>query len=86
MGISKISKSDIKVLKVQGTLAAGVAQGQVTATVPSGYKFVCWVEVTSRGWLGLIYAADVDNPTSDIWRTDTSVDGSYDAWYLVSKI
>ena len=35
--------------------------------VPSGYTFVCWVQLTSVGWVGAPYMSSPNSVTSNIW-------------------
>lgn len=58
----------------------------VSATIPSGYKWLGWNRAMSTGWVGYIYPAG-GNRTTDFW-TDSSAttsDRSFTAYYLVIK-
>lgn len=44
----------------------------ITANVPSGYKFLCWVSVSSNSWVGGVYLAVPKNITTDIWAYNSS--------------
>ena len=52
---------------VEAKFDANKQSVSLTATVPEGWKFLCWVGFASYGWAGSIYAAWPFNQTSMIW-------------------
>ena len=47
---------------------SGSSHVSITATVPSGYKFLCWVGVGSDGWVSKgLYLANNKAITTDVW-------------------
>ena len=34
---------------------------------PSGYTFLCWIQIISVGWVGAIYAENPESETTSIW-------------------
>ena len=73
---------------IQALYVTASAPGQyghvsVTATVPEGYKFLCWLQSITSGWAGNC------NPSTQSATTDfyTSVGsgGTLRCWYLVIK-
>ena len=73
---------------IQALYVTASAPGQnehvsVTASVPEGYKFFCWLQSITTGWIGNC------NPSTQLATTDfyTSVGsgGTLRCWYLVIK-
>lgn len=62
---------EIKATWQSAILPADSLSVTVTANVPSGYKFLCWTQVTSSGWVGHAYPADPTNETTDMWTTES---------------
>lgn len=59
----------------------------ITANVPDGYEFLCWLPIASQG---SVIQAYIDNPLNrfaSIWLTsgETNVDYTFNCSYLVIK-
>ena len=52
--------------------------GHVSVTAPAvnGYKFLCWAEVATNGWVGSVYPADPLNLTTNMWNASTGQTGT----------
>ena len=54
-----------------GSKDQNVTQGQsyqsITATVPAGYTFLCWLQPASKGWVGNIYTENNKLSTTQLW-------------------
>lgn len=72
---------EFQVLKMSGTFSNSYAS--LTASVPSGFKFLCWVQVATVNFVAAAYPSDANMPTSGFWCTSTS--GDFDAFYIVYK-
>ena len=74
MAVSTIPMNvkEIKVAMQSATIPANSKMVTVTANVPSGYNFLCWIQIASNGWIGHVYPADPDNITSDIWTSEST--------------
>ena len=73
MSTSAIQKTihELKVVTQSASFAANSGNVSVTAQVPSGYKFLCWIRAASVGWVGLAYPATND-PTATFWTPTVS--------------
>ena len=49
---------------------------QITAPNVPGYSFVCWINATTQGFVRGCYIDMPDNPTADIWFTQSTIDVS----------
>lgn len=72
---------EFQVLKTSGTFSNYYAS--LTASVPSGFKFLCWVQVATVNFVAAAYPSDANMPTSGFWCTSSS--GDFDAFYIVYK-
>lgn len=72
---------EFQVLKMSGTFSNSYAS--LTASVPSGFKFLCWVQVATVNFVAAAYPSDANMPTSGFWCTSSS--GDFDAFYIVYK-
>ena len=58
----------------------------ISASVPSGYTFLFWLQPSSNGWLGNMYVEDVGNPNTNIWCPNGFVSpGGIDIYYICIK-
>lgn len=53
----------------------------VTASVPSGYVFLCWIEVITDGWVGSVYPNTPRNQTATLYSYNGN-NGNGRAYYL----
>lgn len=74
---------DLKALQVSGSFNNS-AMANVTANVPTGYTFLCWVQGSSQGWTGVVYPASPLQQNSNFWTTSART-GDFVASYLVYK-
>ena len=58
---------EIKMFAKWDTIPANQGNVSVTLDVPSGYKFMGWVEARSNGWVGDVYVERPDLVTSNVW-------------------
>ena len=56
--------------------SAGSMQVSITAGTVSGYKFLCWVHVATRGWIGSAYIEKATDATANIWVPKSVWDGA----------
>ncbi len=73
------AEKTIQVGDVPFTLSSGKAS--VTASVPSGFVFLCWIEVITDGWVGSVYPNTPRNQTATLYSYDGK-NGSGRAYYL----
>lgn len=73
MATSKVENSlkEIKIGETTFTIPADTRSVSITAEVPSGYKFLCWIEIISSGWVGHLYPATPRAQTTTIWTTES---------------
>lgn len=45
----------VKIFEVEATIGGQNSRVWVTATIESGYKFLCWLQPNTSGWLGSVY-------------------------------
>lgn len=57
----------IKLLEVTQPMNTAVASYQATATVPDGYKFLCWVNTCTNGFSRIFYPLSPTNTTTTWW-------------------
>lgn len=59
----------------------------ITATVPDGYEFLCWLPIASQGSVLQAYIDDTLSPSASIWLTsgETNVNYTFRCTYLVIK-
>lgn len=69
----------IQVGDVSFTLKNG--QCIVTASVPSGYVFLCWIEVITDGWVGSVYPNTPRSQTATLYSYNGN-NGNGRAYYL----
>lgn len=56
---------------VSGSITrANASRSSITAPAVTGYDFLCWLQVTSSGWIGNIYIESPLNSTSNIWSAN----------------
>lgn len=72
---------EFQVLKMSGTFSNNRAS--LTASVPSGFKFLCWVQVATSGFIAAAYPSDIGLPTTTFWCANAT--GNFDAFYIVYK-
>ena len=48
----------------------------VTAPTVSGYKFLCWAEVATNGWVGNVYASAPSSAKCNMWNATTGQSGT----------
>ena len=78
-----MSVTEVKLKVVTGTFAAGANRTSVTAAVDTNWKFLCWLQPASRGWVGFVYPEGVGTQTSNFWTTDsTNAERNFNAFYL----
>ena len=71
-------------IKIVNAVAPGLNNRvSVTAEVPEGYKFLCWLQAITNGWVGNSNAAS-QNPTTDFY-TSVGDGGTINCPYLVIK-
>ena len=73
MAVSTIQKSitDIRQMSVEGTLTAGSDHLTVTASIPSGYKFLTWTTVTISGAIVAFNVFWESNDRATVYVTPT---------------
>lgn len=77
--------SDIVMIKSVNAVAPELNNRvTVNAEVPEGYKFLCWLQAITNGWIGNSNAAS-QNPTTDFY-TSVGTGGNINCPYLVIKI
>lgn len=54
--------------------AENAASVKITAPSVPGYNFVCWIGSASHGFIKDCYIDMPDNPSADIWFTQSTVD------------
>lgn len=65
------------------TTTTGNSSVSITASIPSGYKFLCWVGVASTGWVSEgLYIDNYSSATANVWtgnsiRNPKTVTGYY---------
>jgi len=72
---------DIKALSVYSEVSGQPTT--VTASVPDGYAFLCWVGAASNGNIGLVYTPQLTSQTAGFFYADHVQ--AFDAQYLVCK-
>lgn len=53
------------------TIPANAISVSVTANIPEGWKFLCWLCGTSTGWTGHVYPSVSTNATTIFWTTES---------------
>ena len=48
----------------------------VTAPNVAGYKFLCWAQIATNGWVGSVYPSDLLNQTTNVWNASTGQSGT----------
>lgn len=78
--------SNIKVLEVIGQIPAPPYGVQLTASIPSGYKFLCWLQPATTGWIGSVYSEFQYNSTTYFYNASKdNVSGNIRCAYLVVR-
>lgn len=89
MATSKIQNEihEIITIKQSATIPANSRNASVTLNVPSGYKFLSWVGISSSGWVGGCYPEYYNTPSVTVWTlSDASTsDRSINCWYQCYK-
>ena len=76
----------LKMLYKDGSFPANADHVSITATVPEGWRFVCWVQLSSVGWNGPVYPTRPDAITNDVYTSVITGNArAFQAFYLVSK-
>ena len=59
----------------------------ITAIVPDGYEFLCWLQPASQGSVLTAYIQDTLSPSTNIWLTsgEENVNYNFGCTYLVIK-
>lgn len=81
MGGGTTGIQDIKALSIYSAVSGQPTT--VTANVPSGYHFLCWVGAASNGTIGLVYTPNLTSQTAGFYYDN--VVSAFDAQYLVYK-
>ena len=58
----------IKMLQIRNPHTSLVDYYQVTATVPEGYKFLCWVNMSTNGFSEIFYPLQPTEVTCTWWK------------------
>lgn len=75
-----IYKGTISIVQTSG------AEKAITATVPSGYSFLCWLQPATNGWLGNMYVENPFSQSSKLWcRDGFQYPGGVNCCYLCIK-
>ena len=53
-------------------IPANASSVSVTANAVANCKFVCWVQASSVGWVGLVYPDFAENETTNFWTTESA--------------
>lgn len=77
---------EVRKVEVKATSASNAATN-ITATVPDGYTFLCWVGVSSINFLGSPYILNSSEQSTGIFDINGVIGSGYyyDAFYLISK-
>lgn len=71
---------------VNAEIPANSTSVRVTASVPSGYRFIGWCYCSSLGWLGHVYASSNEATTAFYTSSGSSSSARrFNAFYLVLK-
>lgn len=68
--------------------AENAAIVKITAPTVPGYSFICWIGAASNGFVRGCYIDTPDNPSADIWFTQSTMDvgdGNVTAYALYMK-
>lgn len=76
---------EIKVMYVEGKFNDGSSYKYLWGTTPPGYKFLCWLQGMSSGWVGLVYPDSPQNQNCAFWRESTSGEAAFTGVYLVYR-
>lgn len=69
------------------TIPANAQKVSVTANLPSGATFIGWVGAASVGWVGVVYPANFQTTTTDVWAQTTSTSArNVRLCYLYKKV
>lgn len=85
MATSKIEKNvkGLRTLSKSGTLSSN-SSTTLTADIPTGCEFLCWVQASSDGWIGLVYPTNPLSQTSIFWGAQPNK--NFNAFYLVEYV
>lgn len=64
------------------TVNSGTQGVAITANVAGNAKFVCWLGVSSVGFIGSPYIVDMDKENTSIYDKNTESGYTYTAYYL----
>ena len=80
--IAKMLKQEpVKMRVVQGSInRAFGSYVNVTAPNITGYKFLAWALVATRGWVGSVYPHNAENQTCTFWNASTGQSGTGEIW------
>ena len=70
---------------MRATLEASNNHVAITAPTVAGYTFVCWVGVTTTGWVNWVNIEHYDRVSTNIWTTTVDRQRAFDAWALYVK-
>lgn len=70
----------------QITVAGPNSYFDVTAYVPDGYKFLCWLQPSSVGWIGSLYMEHVDRSSTRLYNVYGSGGGVEIGYLLVKEL
>lgn len=85
---SEISNSVSGIIKRASVDASSSYQGftQVSAVVPSGYIFLCWLTPSSYGSVNSAYMENYWQQTTNLWQTTNNTNtASFHCGYLMVK-
>lgn len=71
---------------VQATIPAnGYTVSSVSATIPSGYKFLCWTQVSTTSWRGHVYPSTNNNPANFFTEETATSARNFTAYFLAIR-
>lgn len=84
--IDKLSTTEVRKVRVNSA-SSMPSYTEITAAVPSGYSFLCWLGVSSVNFIGSPYIVDLTAQTSRIYDVNGLIEDGfyYDAYYLIYK-
>ena len=89
MASSKIAKEIHEIITAtkSATIPANSSSVSVTLDIPTGYKFLSWLAVSSVGWVGYCYPITYANETATVWTSagSSTSDRNINCWYQYYK-
>ena len=85
--IAGVLYQPIKVEYQSGTITRTLGSRTIlTAPTITGYKFVCWIHVSTHGWFGSVYPEIGNSQTTNFWLAASpnapGTNGAIRAWAL----